>query len=113
MRAAYHQAIHSPDLHSRLDLNAVLSYGGTSGLRATADLGAKIFFPFRSSNPAPPPVQLTYAVGLSSPFTPELRAGLEVFGEVLAGSSPFPTDLPHHFVGASIGCERRPGSESV
>lgn len=117
IRAAFHQAIRSPDLFSRVDVNAVLSYGSLSELHATVDLGARVLIPFLNSNDTPASVQLTYAAGISYPFTQELHAGLEVFGELLPPGTPPVTPpatpsstaavpLPHHFVGASAGFQR-------
>jgi len=108
IRAAFHQAIHTASLSSRLDVNAVLSYGSLSELHATVDLGAKFFLPFLNPNlnPPPPHVELTYAAGISYPFTPELHAGLEVFGELDPWTDPDSTQLPHHFVGFNAGYQK-------
>ncbi|HZN92120.1 MAG TPA: hypothetical protein VFB81_05425 [Myxococcales bacterium] len=105
VRAAFHQAIRSPGFYSRLDVNAVLSYGSLSELHATVDLGARVFLPFLNANPAPAYAQLTYGAGVSYPFTEELHAGLEVFGELDAGTPP-PSPLPHHFVGFNAGYKK-------
>ncbi|HEY8206662.1 MAG TPA: hypothetical protein VIG99_04215 [Myxococcaceae bacterium] len=108
IRAAFHQAIRSPDLYSRVDVNAVLSYGALSELHATVDLGVKVLIPFLNSSSTPAHVQLTYAAGVSYPFTEELHGGLEVFGEVAPGTPPpsLAVPLPHHFVGGSVGFQR-------
>jgi hypothetical protein len=106
VRAAFHQSVRSPGMYSRLDANAVLSYGALSELHATADLGARVSLPFLSVSSAAPRVQLTYAGGVSYPFTPELHAGVEVFGEIDVANPPVPTDVAHHFVGASFGYQK-------
>jgi len=111
VRAAFHQAIWSPDKYSRLDADAVLSYGLRDELRVTVDLGAKVFLPFLAP-PDPPPdpvrVQVTYAAGVSYPVLEWLRAGVEVFGEIDVAYKPPPPapQLPHHFVGASLGYQK-------
>jgi hypothetical protein len=106
IRAAFHQAVRSPGLYSRVDANAVLSYGSLSELHATADLGTRIFLPFLSASTAAPRVQLTYAAGVSYPLTEELHGAVEVFGEVDVANPPSTTDLAHHFVGASVGYQK-------
>lgn len=103
VRAAFHQAI-KPAAASRLDADAVLSWGTLSELHATVDLGTKVFLPglaFESTVDPAPRVQLTYAAGASYPFTEWFHAGVEVFGELDVLNGPTPSDLPHHFVGVN------------
>jgi hypothetical protein len=100
VRAAFHQVIHAPGTRSRLELNLVGSYGGPDELRATLDLGARISI----SDPAQ--VVGTYAAGVSYPVREDLRISAEVFGEIEAAAGPTPSDLPHHFVGASVSYVR-------
>jgi hypothetical protein len=101
VRAAFHQAIRSAAVYSRVEADAVLSYGSPSEFQAAANVGTRVSLPFLSWSSAPPRVQVTYAAGASYPFTDWFRAGAEVFGELDVANYPPDTDLPHHFVGVN------------
>lgn len=103
VRAAFHQVIHAPGTHSRLELNLVGSYGAQDELHAAVDLGTRISFPFLGGSGDPVQVVATYAAGVSVPVLFEgLRISGEIFGEIVAAGPPD----QHHFVGASVSYVR-------
>jgi hypothetical protein len=96
LRAAWHQAIQTKN-PSRLDANAVLSYGPPDALHAVVDLGVRLGVASDMSALG------TYDAGLSYAFFEgELKVALELFGEV--GLSNDATQ--HHFVGLNVSWTR-------
>lgn len=96
LRAAWHQAIHTAN-PSRLDANAVLSYGPPDALHAVVDLGVRLGM---ASDIA---ALGTYDAGLSYAFFDgELKVALEVFGEMGLRNDT----TQHHFVGLNLSWTR-------
>jgi hypothetical protein len=99
VRVAYRQSIHTSQ-PSRVDANLVQSYETQSGLRLALDLGAQAGIPALRGNEGPLRLLGTYAAGASYPLiADELRASLEVFGEIPLRNLPGES---HHFVGADL-----------
>ncbi len=99
VRLAYRHSIHTSQ-PSRVDANFVQSYETEGGLRLALDLGAQVGIPALRGSGAPLRLLGTYAAGASYPLIEsELRASLEVFGELPLRNIPGGT---HQFVGADL-----------